>query len=164
MKRSIVMSTALSTRISRGLAPLFGREPFRTLQEEMDDLIGRFSADWNGEWLRGVMVPSIDVTEGDNTLQVRMDVPGVNPEEINIEVTGNTLRVSGERKEEKEEKGKTYHRVERRSGSFARSLTLPCAVKDDKVSAESHEGVLTITLPKTEESKTHKVKVKSNGK
>jgi HSP20 family protein len=158
------MSTALSTRISRGLAPLFGREPFRTLQEEMDDLIGRFSADWNGEWLRGVMVPSIDVTEGDNTLQVRMDVPGVNPEEINIEVTGNTLRVSGERKEEKEEKGKTYHRVERRSGSFARSLTLPCAVKDDKVSAESHEGVLTITLPKTEESKTHKVKVKSNGK
>ncbi len=158
------MSTALSTRISRGLAPLFSHEPFHTLQEEMDDLIGRFSADWNGEWLRGVMVPSIDVTESDNSLEVRMDVPGVKSDEINIEVTGNTLRVSGERKEEKEEKGKTYHRVERRSGSFARSLTLPCAVRDDKVSAESHEGVLTITLPKTEESKTHKVKVKSNGK
>lgn len=158
------MTTGLTTRISRGLAPLLSREPFRTLQEEMDDLIGRFSADWNGEWLRGVMVPSIDVTESDNTVQVRMDLPGVKPEEINIDVTGNTLRVSGERKEEQEEKGKTYHRVERRSGSFARSLTLPCAVKDDKVTAESHEGVLTITLPKTEESKTHKVKVKSNGK
>jgi HSP20 family protein len=158
------MSTALSTRISRGLAPLFGREPFRSLQQEMDDLLGRFSADWDGEWLRGAMVPSVDLSETDGSLQVRMDLPGVKPEEIQVEVIGNTLRVHGERKEEKEEKGKTYHRVERRSGSFARAITLPCAVKDDKVNAECHEGVLTITLPKTEVAKPHKVTVKSNGK
>jgi len=81
----------------------------------------------------------------------------------------NTLRVTGERKEEKEEKGKTYHRAERDRGSFARANTLPCAVKDDKANAECHDGVPTISLPKTElpkteEAKTHKIKVKTNGK
>jgi HSP20 family protein len=158
------MTTGLSTQISRRLAPFVRREPFQALQQEMDDLIHRFSAGWNADWAGGVSVPSIDLTETDKTIEVRMDLPGVKAEEIDIEVSGNTLRVSGERKEEKEEKGKTYHRVERYSGSFARSVTLPCAVKEDKVSAQCHDGVLTISLPKTEEAKTHKIKVKSDGK
>ena len=158
------MSTALSTRISRRLAPLFGREPFHALQQEMDDLINRFSAGVEGEWLGGVTVPSIDLTETDKSVEVRMDLPGVKAEEIDIAVTGNTLRVRGERKEEKEEKGKTCHRIERYSGSFARSVSLPCAVKEDKVSAQCNDGVLTISLPKAEEAKTHKIKVTTNGK
>jgi len=158
------MNTELSTRISRRLAPFFSREPFHALQQEMDDLINRFSAGWNTEWAGGVSVPSIDLTETDKSVEVRMDLPGVKPEEISIEVSGNTLRVSGERKEEKEEKGKTYHRVERYSGTFARAITLPCAVKDERVDAECKDGVLTISLPKADEAKTHKIKVKGNGK
>jgi HSP20 family protein len=139
------------------------RDPFRALQEEFDDMLSRISEDWNGEWLARPSVPSLDVSETAEMVQVRMDVPGIDAKDIDIEITGNMLHVSGERKEEKEEKGKTWHRIERKTGSFARSVTLPSAVKEDKVEAAYKDGVLTITLPKTEEAKTHKVKIKGNG-
>jgi HSP20 family protein len=71
------------------------------------------------------------------------------------------LTISGERKDEKEEKGKTFHRVERHYGSFSRSVTLPSAVAEDKVDAQYHDGVLTVTLQKTEEAKSKKIKVKT---
>jgi HSP20 family protein len=158
------MSTALSTRFSRALQPLFGGDPFTGLQKEMDDLMSRFQADWSGERMPSMTIPSADLSETDDALQIRMDMPGLKAEEINIEVSGNTIRISGEHKEEKEEKGKTYHRIERRSGSFARAMTLPAPVKEDKVTAECKDGVLTISLPKTETAKTHKITVKSNGK
>ena len=90
-----------------------------------------------------------------------MDVPGLKPEEIEIQLNNGILTVSGERREEKEEKGKTFHRIERRHGSFSRSVTLPAAVAEDKVDAQCHDGVLTITLQKTEEAKSRKIKVKS---
>lgn len=153
------MTTDLSTRVSRALRPWFGRDPFTDLQQEMDALLSRFEAGWNGDSTLAVVSPSVDLSETDGSLQIRMDVPGIKAEEINIEVSGNTIRISGEHKEEKEEKGKTFHRLERRSGSFTRALTLPAAVKEDKVSAECKDGVLTITLPKTEVAKTQTVKV-----
>ena len=160
------MSTALSTRVSQALSPLFGRDPFATFQQEMDDLMTRFQADWNGNGngLKALISPSVDLSETDDALQIRMDVPGLKADEINIEVSGNTVRVSGEHKEEKEEKGKTFHRLERRSGSFSRSLTLPVAVKEGQVTAESTDGVLTINLPKVEAAKTQKVAVKPAAK
>lgn len=154
------MTTALSTRMSRALQPLL--DPFSGLQKEMDDLMNRFQADVNGDRLPAI--PAADLFETDDALTIRIDTPGLKAEEINVEVSGNTIRISGEHKEEKEEKGKTWHRIERRSGSFARAMTLPAQVKDDKVSAECKDGVLTITLPKTEAAKTHKVTVKSNSK
>ncbi len=81
--------------------------------------------------------------------------------EIDIQLNNNLLTVSGERKEEKEEKGRTLHRIERRVGSFSRSITLPCSVAADEAAAEYRDGVLKITLPKTEESKAQKIKVKA---
>lgn len=156
------MTTALSTRMSRALQPLF--DPFGGLQKEMDDLLNRFQTDWNGDRFPAISIPAADLSETDEALQIRMDMPGLKAEEINIEVSGNTIRISGEHKEEKEQKGKTYHRIERRSGSFARAMTLPAPVKEDQVTAECNDGVLTITLPKTEAAKTRKVTVKSNGK
>lgn len=153
------MSTALSTRVSQALSPLFGRDPIASLQQEMDELLSRFKSDWNGNGLPAVISPSVDLSETDDSLQLRLDVPGMKADEIDIQVSGNTIRISGEHKEEKEEKGRTFHRVERRSGSFSRALTLPAAVKEDKVSAECKDGVLTIILPKTEVAKTQKVKV-----
>ncbi|MGI9327637.1 MAG: Hsp20/alpha crystallin family protein, partial [Pseudomonadales bacterium] len=81
--------------------------------------------------------------------------------EIEIQLNGNVLTVSGERKEEQEEKGKTYHCVERRIGTFSRSMTLPCPVEEDEVAAAFKDGVLTITLPKTDEAKTRKIKIKT---
>lgn len=158
------MSTALTNRVSRALRPLFTRDPFAGFQKEMDDLMTRFRADWNGDWPAEMTIPSVDLSETDDALQIRLDVPGLKAEEINIEVSGNTIRISGEHKEEKEEKGRTFHRIERTSGSFARSLELPAAVKEDKVTAECADGVLTINLPKTEAAKTQKVPVKAASK
>jgi len=154
------MTTTLPRRASGTLSPLFGRDPFRALQEQMDDLIARFESEWNGEPVGGLTVPSLDVSETEDALQVRMDMPGIKPDDIDIEVSGNTLRISGERKEEKQEQGKTVHRVERRYGTFARAVTLPCPVNEDEIDAECREGVLTVTLPKTEQARTKKIKVK----
>jgi HSP20 family protein len=89
-----------------------------------------------------------------------MDLPGMTAKDIDIQISGSVLTVSGQREEEREEKGKTFHRVERRYGSFSRSVTLPSAVEESEVAAECRDGVLTIKLPKTEESKAHKIKVK----
>lgn len=154
------MSTALSTRVSQALSPLFNRDPFALLQQEMDELLGRFREGGNGNGLSPALIsPSVDLSETDDAVQIRMDVPGMKADEIDIEVSGNSIRIRGEHQEEKEEKGKTFHRIERRRGSFARTLALPAAVKEGKVVAEYKDGVLSINLPKTEESKTQKVKV-----
>jgi HSP20 family protein len=123
------------------------------LREEMQDLAERF-------WGEGEGGPSIDLSETDNSVEVKMDLPGIKPGEVDIQVNGNLLTISGERKEEKEEKGRTYHRLERRVGMFSRSLTLPCAVVEGEAAAEYRDGILSITLPKAEGAKTHKIKVK----
>jgi HSP20 family protein len=89
-----------------------------------------------------------------------MDLPGIKPEEIDIQLSNNVLTISGQREESKQEKGETFHRVERRSGSFSRSVTLPCAVAEDRVDARYTDGVLSVTLPKTDEAKSRKIKIK----
>ena len=119
-------------RASRHLRPLFGRDPFTALRQEVDDLLSRLSVDGPENWFSGVITPSVDLSETNEALQVKIDVPGLKPEDIDIEVAHNSMRVSGERKEEKEEKGKSFHRVERRSGKFSRTISLPCAVQENK--------------------------------
>jgi HSP20 family protein len=131
------------------------------LQEEFDELCNRLSSDWEGKWLTSEFKAACDLSETADGFQVRMDVPGIKPDDITVQVTGDAVQISGERKEEKEEKGKTYHRLERRSGKFSETLRLPSSVNEEKVQAEFHDGVLTVTLPKTEASKTRTVKVKS---
>lgn len=153
------MTTSLTTHTPQTIRSFFDRDPFALLQQEMDELLGRFRGKANGDQQLSALSPSADVSETDDAVQIRMDVPGMKPEGIDIEVSGNTIRVRGEHKEEKEEKGKTYHRIERRQGSFSRAFTLPAAVKDGKVTADYQDGVLSIVLPKTEQSKTQKIKV-----
>lgn len=152
------MSNALTTRIAHGLRP--GRDLFASLQAEMDDMLNRFSAEMNGG-PGGTLMPSLDLSETENKVMLRLDLPGVKPEDVTIEVVGNEIRIRGERKEEKEEKGKTFHRIERRSGTFYRAATLPCAVDEGKADAEYADGVLTVTLPKSAEAKTKQIKIKA---
>lgn len=153
------MAGTMLTREPRGLRSLLDYDPIGTLREEVDDALHRL---WRngGSWLPGLAGPSLDVSETDNEIEVRADLPGMKPEEIDIQVSGATLTIRGERKEEHEEKGKTYHRVERRVGEFSRSVTLPCDVQENKVDAQYADGVLTVKLPKSPEARTHKVKVK----
>jgi HSP20 family protein len=157
------MTATLPSRISHGLSSL-RRDPFRALQEEVDDLLNRFSNDFDADWMTRPFAPAADLSESADSVQVRIDVPGMEAKNIDIEVRGKELHVTGERNEEREEKGKTWHRVERRTGSFSRTIALPCEVRDDRAKADYANGVLTVTLPKTEEAKPHKVKIGANGK
>jgi HSP20 family protein len=158
-ERSIAMATSLTPRRSNGLTPLFGRDPWSMLQSEMNQLRSRFFGD-EESWPAGGNPPSVDVSETENAVEVRMDVPGVKAKDIDIQLNGNLLTVTAHREEEKEEKGRTYHRVERQAGRYSRTITLPAPVVESEVAAEYHDGVLSVTLPKTDESKAHKIKVK----
>ena len=136
-------------------------DPFRMAREEFESLWSRLVGEPGEGIFKGRMLPSLDLSETPNTIEVRMDVPGIKAEEIDIQLANGVLTISGERKEEKEEKGKMFHRVERHYGSFSRSVTLPSTVAEDKVDAQYHDGVLTVTLQKTEEAKSKKIKVKT---
>lgn len=149
------MTTTLLPRPSFPLSTM--RDPFGAMEDEMRNWISQF--DENGFTL-GRVFPTLDISETDNLLEVKMDVPGVNADEIDVQVNNQMLTISGSRKSEKEEKGKTFHRAERRFGSFSRSVTLPCEVNEKEVDAVVHDGVLTVTLPKSEETKSKKIKVK----
>lgn len=103
---------------------------------------------------------AVDVYEEGNNVIAKMNVPGVDPEKINVTVENNNLSVSGAHEEEKEEKRKHYYHKEIRKGSFERTVPLPHAVLKDKVSAEYKNGTLIITLPKTTGGESvHKVQV-----
>jgi HSP20 family protein len=139
---------------------MWRRDPFTALREQMNELQSRFWGDEDEGWFSGALAAPVDLSETDTAVEVRMDLPGVKPDDIDIQVNGNLLTITGQRKEEKEEKGRTFHRVERTSGSFSRSITLPTAVNESEVAAEYRDGVLHITLPKSEVAKPHKIKVK----
>jgi HSP20 family protein len=156
-----MMSTAVTRREPRNVGTWFRRGPLGSLREEMEELFSRAFSDEGALWPSERIVPSLDLAETDGTIEVRMDIPGMEAKEIDIQVNGHLLTISGERKEEKEEKGKTYHRIERRSGSFSRSVTLPCPVKEEAVDAQYKNGILMVKLPKAEEAKSKKIAVKS---
>lgn len=137
------------------------RDPLSAMRSEMNDLISRI---WYGhdEGPTGLALnAAMDLSETDNAFEIRVDAPGIAPEKFDIQVQGNSVTVSGKREEEHEEKGKTFHRVERRKGTFSRTLTLPCDVNEDEVAAQYTDGVLTLTLPKSEKSRVKKIRVHS---
>lgn len=109
---------------------------------------------------QGRFAPAMDVHETEDAYVVEADVPGLQKDEIHIEVADNVLTIKGERKDEKEQKEKNYHRVERSFGSFARSVALPNGFDGGKVAAKFENGVLTVTLPKHEARKPRRVEVK----
>lgn len=100
--------------------------------------------------------PKVDIKEEEKEFVVYADIPGVDPNHIDIEMDGNTLTVKGEKKAEHEEKNKNYYRIERTTGKFYRQFTLPESVDSSKIVAKTKNGVLAIHLPKTEEGKNHR--------
>ncbi len=143
-----------------------GVHPFHNLYREMDSMFDRFFGDfdldirdrWEG------YSPHIDVVENDKDIRVSAELPGMDEKDIDVTLTKDTLTLKGEKKEEKEEKGKDYYRKERSYGSFSRTIPLHSEIKTDKVKAEFKKGVLTINLPKTEEAQKEvkKITVHSN--
>jgi len=109
-------------------------------------------------------IPAIDVYQTPNEFVVKASMPGTKPDNVNIDITGNTLTIKGETKAEQETKNEDYLYQERRYGSFSRSLVLPSGLEADKTEATMENGILTLTLPKAEEAKPKTIKVKAKEK
>jgi HSP20 family protein len=134
-------------------------EPARELQT-MNRLFNTFfdSPSNGGPALRR-WIPAMDVTETDDQYVLRADLPGMSESDVNVELDDNVLTISGERKSEHEQRSKGFYRVERASGSFSRSLTLPEGVDADDIQASFDNGVLEVRVPKPEQPKPRKVQI-----
>ncbi|GAB4266748.1 MAG: Hsp20/alpha crystallin family protein [Deferrisomatales bacterium] len=144
-----------------------GLEPFRGLREEVDRIFDEFFRGWGGPpWAgRGVapwsagFYPSVDLKESENELVLTAEVPGLSKEELDVTIAEDSVTLRGERKEEKEREGESYHYREAAYGAFERVIPLPVEVKAEKAQAKLRNGVLTLTLPKAEPSKRKQIKV-----
>jgi HSP20 family protein len=132
-----------------------------SLRREMDRLWENFFGErlltrmWEREW-----APSLDVSESKDNFVVKAEVPGIDAKDIDISLTGDVLTIRGEKKQEKEEREEDYHLVETSYGSFSRSVRLPAEVESNKIKASYKNGILNITLPKSEKVKAKEVKIK----
>jgi HSP20 family protein len=141
--------------------------PFKELEEmenRLSTVFGRAPVKRNGEGKEPMTVaewaPLVDITEDDKEYLIKAELPEVKKEDVKVSVQDNVISISGERKSEKEEKGKKYHRVERAYGSFYRSFTLPEDADGGIVAAEFKDGVLKVRLPKSEKAKPKSIEVK----
>jgi HSP20 family protein len=130
------------------LARFFGLSPARLTNGEKEAMT---VTEWS---------PAVEITEDDKEWLVKADLPEVKKEDVKVTVENGVLTITGERKLEKEEKNKKYHRIERSYGNFLRSFTLPDAADASKLSAEFKDGVLKVHLPKGEKAKPKAVEVK----
>jgi len=156
----------MSNSVSVGKKPgSIARSPFRGLfsRPMFDDLFNQFLIEGNGGPFNDIMKAAMDVAETDQSFEVKMDLPGVRAEDVEIQIDNNTLTIKGQRSEETEEKDeeKQYHSIERYSGSFSRSVVLPSSINEDETSAEFKDGVLNIVIPKMEDAKPRKISIKS---
>lgn len=140
--------------------------PFAILRRDIDSVFDNFYRGFNMEPFEsrfGAFSPNVDVTENDKEIKVSAELPGMDEKDIDISLNRDTLTIRGEKKEEKEQKGKDFYRMERSYGSFSRTIPLPAEVETDKIEAQLKKGVLTVTLPKSakavEETKKISVKV-----
>ena len=179
VKRAAAGAKAAAPRAAKAPAtapaaapPAERRHPFGQLREEMNRLFDEFDpwawplrrpdfmAEMPWPWAKeGRMAPAMDMVEGKDAFEISAELPGLSPEDVEIEMTGRTLTIRGEKREETEKKEADYRLSERRYGSFRRVLTLPDGVDADKVSAKVANGVLTVTLPKLPAAKAAAKKV-----
>ena len=147
--------------------PLTRWSPWKELEDmekRLSTMFGRAPVTTDGDKKEAISVaqwsPLVDITEDDKEYVVKAEIPEMKKEDIKINVHDDVLTMSGERKYEKEEKGKKYHRVERAYGSFMRSFTLPEDADGSKISAEYKDGLLKVHLPKSEQTKKKAIEVK----
>jgi HSP20 family protein len=134
--------------MEKRLSTVFGRAPLSSTGEKKEAIT---VAEWS---------PLVDISEDDKEYLIKAEIPEMKKEDIKLNVHEDVLSISGERKYEKEEKGRKYHRVERAYGSFMRSFTLPEDADGTKINADYKDGVLRVHLPKSEKAKPKSIEVK----
>ena len=137
-------------------------EPFEdmaTLREDIDSLFNDFVKRVPIEQFaqENLWFPALNIEETKNSIEISAELPGLKKDEIKLTISNGQLVLQGERKLEKEEKDKTYHRIERRYGSFRRTVSLPTEAETDKVKAIYEKGILNITLPKSKKAKPKEI-------
>ncbi|HZT19832.1 MAG TPA: Hsp20/alpha crystallin family protein [Dongiaceae bacterium] len=167
-----------SEKASPAPSPFWARSPFESLRTEIDRLFddfGRFPFGfgrsggalepfWRSAGQGGATMPAVDVVEKENAYEISAELPGLDEKNVEVKVADDVLTISGEKKEEKEEKEKGYYRSERRFGSFQRSFELPPGVDQNKIEASFQKGVLTVTLPKSSDAQKREKKIAINAK
>lgn len=147
----------------KGLTKKSEMSPIESLRREMDrifDEIVPFS--WRrdfDEFNGGLWAPATDLKETEDEYRITVDLPGIKKDEVKITFKDNRLTISGERYKEEEEKEEDFLRHERYTGKFVRSFTLPAGVKEDKIKARFKDGVLSVTVPKSEAKKPKVVEI-----
>ena len=152
------------------MADLVRWEPFRdmmTLRDAMSQLFEESLVRRSplGAWPFGrredEAIPAVDMYETEGEVMVEASLPGLKPEEVDITITGNSLEIRGETKQDTEEKRGDYYYKERSYGSFQRSLTLPVEIKADETEATFENGVLKLKMPKAEQAKAKQIKIQA---
>src|SRR5579863_9346722 len=143
-------------------------EPFREFATLQDRINRAFRESYSGaahdeSLTTSTFAPAVDVYEDEHQVTLKIEVPGVDEKDIDVQIENNVLTVHGERKFEKEEKEENFRRVERQYGSFTRTFTLPTTVDAENVQASYDKGVLKIALPKKAEAKPKQIKVNVGG-
>jgi HSP20 family protein len=143
---------------------------WRSFRSEMDRMFDRFGfpslrrifdmePGWRPASSFTFPAPAIDMSEDDKAYKISAELPGLDAKDIDVSVSGNTLVLKGEKRQEKEEKQQNYHLSERAYGSFQRAFELPASIDRNKISADFSKGVLTVTLPKTPEAQKEQKKI-----
>ncbi len=126
----------------------------RGIEDEFDRITGR-------AFSRDTWVPALDVRESDDRFEVTLDLPGLEPGDVSVQFEDGMLSISGKREFSKEDTGDTWHRIERGFGTFARSIRLPQTADTEKIEASFERGVLTVSVPKTEQAKPRTIEVQA---
>ncbi len=126
----------------------------RSAEDEFDRIAGR-------AFSRDTWVPALDVRESQDRFDVTVDLPGLEPGDVNVTFEDGMLSISGKREFSVEDRGETWHRIERSFGTFARSMRLPQTADTERIEATFDKGVLTISVPKTEQAKPRTIEVRS---
>lgn len=135
--------------------PFEGMSPYGlTFGRWFDDMLGRTQED-GGQ----LLTPALDITEDENEFRVTTELPGLTKDDVQIQLENGVLAISGEKKQESESKGKSWHRMERRYGAFFRSITLPRGAALETADAKFENGILVIRIPKREDVKPRTIKI-----
>ena len=135
--------------------------PFSLLQQEIDRLFEGFGRSFPAFGPAATTLPSMDVSESDNAIEIVAELPGLEKKDVELSLADNLLTIRGEKKNEREEKNKDYHLVERSFGSFSRAVELPQGVNAEDISAEIANGVLKVTVKKPAPKQSRPIEIKS---